>query len=746
MKTKRLLVIMLTLVLVLGMMPKMCMTVHAASPGPDISFEPNRAGGVRMELIEEVGGDYRRYTALCADGYVFDHWEYIYNKEIYTIKSQNPITLVDNGVSSVKAVFAKVYPLLVGGKQMTSVDDSVKFNYNDSTNTLTLNGFGYDMSGVGLEYTGNDELKIVLKGGSVIESTDNYGIKTTKGGLSFSGNGSLYVKSTEDVSAIYSQKNITIEGGIVTAEAGKYGVRSQIGDVIITGGKLNVKGKGGIYTDGLGEVTISGGTVTAEGIGDDGVGVSSGGNLTVKENGTLMAKGGETGIFSRDGKIIINGGIVEAQGTKKAMKGKVVNTILGVGWPFTSTDRDKAIIVNDGNVRELSYQKVQFPAEKDPVTITKSPEANALIYKGAEQKLVTDGKVEGGTLYYALGKDSTTAPTIGWSEDIPAVTDVGTYYVWYKVKGDQNHSDTEPKFIEVKINPVDKTSLNTAIEAAKKYYDSIKNEKNYAQEAAALNNAIVEAEKIAKNDNADAATVSGAITTINNAKADTEIAITEKQSTEKTSAKEQAAKELMAAKTEAQTVMNEQITVKQKNNKYTVKWKKVASADGYYVYAQYDGKKATKPVKTIKKNTTTKVTITKINGKKISAKRNFNVYVEPYKIVDGKKVKLGKSIVAYIAGTKNAKYSNVKKLTLKKSNYIIKAGKTAKIKASVTLFDKNKKHLPKSYSAKFRYKSSDTSIATVSKNGTIKGIKKGTCTIYVYSINGLVKKAEVTVK
>ena len=41
---------------------------------------------------------------------------------------------------------------------------------------------------------------------------------------------------------------------------------------------------------------------------------------------------------------------------------------------------------------------------------------------------------------------------------------------------------------------------------------------------------------------------------------------------------------------------------------------------------------------------------------------------------------------------------------------------------------------------------SDTSIATVDKNGKIKGIKKGTCTIYIYAINGLTKKVKVTVK
>ena len=192
--------------------------------------------------------------------------------------------------------------------------------------------------------------------------------------------------------------------------------------------------------------------------------------------------------------------------------------------------------------------------------------------------------------------------------------------------------------------------------------------------------------------------------------------------------------------------MNEQVTVTQKGNKLTVEWKKSSAADGYYVYVNYCGKKSAKPAKIIKKNTITKTTIKKINGKKINLKKQFTVYVVPYKIVNGKNVKLGKSTVAYLVGSKNAKFSNVKGLTLTKKKYTVKVGKTVKIKAKVTLVNKNKKHLPKSYCAKFRYKSSDKSIATVSKSGKIKGIKKGTCTIYVYSINGLVKKAKVKVK
>ena len=215
---------------------------------------------------------------------------------------------------------------------------------------------------------------------------------------------------------------------------------------------------------------------------------------------------------------------------------------------------------------------------------------------------------------------------------------------------------------------------------------------------------------------------------------------------EKKAAEEKAAKELAVAKAEAQAAMNSEVTVTQKGKKITLKWTKSASADGYDVYVQYCGSKATKPVKTIKKNTTTKATIKKINGKKINLKKNFHAYIEAYKMIDGKKVVLGKSNVGHVVGAKNSKYTNVKSIKLTKKSYTVKVGKTTKVKARITLVDKSKKHISKAHGAKLRYKSSDTSIATVSKKGKIKGIKKGTCTIYVYAINGKMKKAKVTVK
>ena len=50
------------------------------------------------------------------------------------------------------------------------------------------------------------------------------------------------------------------------------------------------------------------------------------------------------------------------------------------------------------------------------------------------------------------------------------------------------------------------------------------------------------------------------------------------------------------------------------------------------------------------------------------------------------------------------------------------------------------------HARKLRYLSTDTSVAKVSKYGKIKGVSKGTCKVYVYTVNGIWKSMNVTVK
>ena len=86
---------------------------------------------------------------------------------------------------------------------------------------------------------------------------------------------------------------------------------------------------------------------------------------------------------------------------------------------------------------------------KEASVVTKAPKAKTLTYNGQAQELVTAGTATGGEMQYALG--NATEATQPYTTSIPAKTDAGTYYVWYKVVGDENHNDTEPKSVTVTI-------------------------------------------------------------------------------------------------------------------------------------------------------------------------------------------------------------------------------------------------------------------------------------------------------
>ena len=100
-----------------------------------------------------------------------------------------------------------------------------------------------------------------------------------------------------------------------------------------------------------------------------------------------------------------------------------------------------------------------LPAVKD-VTVNISrgepkytaPAPKTLEETGSPQELVEPGSTEDGIMYYAVTTGETEpADDSLYSQSVPMAAESGTYYVWYKVAGDENHSDTEPKFVKVVI-------------------------------------------------------------------------------------------------------------------------------------------------------------------------------------------------------------------------------------------------------------------------------------------------------
>ena len=110
---------------------------------------------------------------------------------------------------------------------------------------------------------------------------------------------------------------------------------------------------------------------------------------------------------------------------------------------FTPTDTD--------NYNTVSDIDVTVTVGATAAAVTTVPSAITLTYNGTAQALVNAGTASGGTMQYALGTDSATAPSTGFSGTVPTGRNAGTYYVWYKAVGDENHADSEPAFVSVTI-------------------------------------------------------------------------------------------------------------------------------------------------------------------------------------------------------------------------------------------------------------------------------------------------------
>ena len=103
---------------------------------------------------------------------------------------------------------------------------------------------------------------------------------------------------------------------------------------------------------------------------------------------------------------------------------------------------------------EFTIAKVNSEVEVAPVA------AKNLIYTQGKTVTLIDASnasVTGGQLQYALGENGT------YSTALPTVTAAGTYSVYYKLVGDQNHNDTKPVKIEVMVskNPENKDTTTS---------------------------------------------------------------------------------------------------------------------------------------------------------------------------------------------------------------------------------------------------------------------------------------------
>ena len=91
-------------------------------------------------------------------------------------------------------------------------------------------------------------------------------------------------------------------------------------------------------------------------------------------------------------------------------------------------------------VKSVKAKKKAAPA----ATVTTAPTAKTGVKAGEDVAIVNEGAAEGGTMMYMVNATQ-PASTDGFSATVPTAEGLtaGTYYVWYYVKGDASHTDSE---------------------------------------------------------------------------------------------------------------------------------------------------------------------------------------------------------------------------------------------------------------------------------------------------------------
>ena len=226
-----------------------------------------------------------------------------------------------------------------------------------------------------------------------------------------------------------------------------------------------------------------------------------------------------------------NSGTETYDGSEKAVTGfkasveglKFADTVVAGGKGTNAGEypvKFNGVTVNEtkdttGNYLVTGTTEGKLTIERADSAVAKAPVARTLICNGQAQELVTAGEATGGKMQYALGTEAEA--TEPYTASIPTATNVGTWYVWYRVVPDENHNGIDPGKVEVKISPADRAALNAAIAAAEEYYNGIAGNADYADIAPTLKTAIDAAKAVAENENSMESEIAAAISALNGA-------------------------------------------------------------------------------------------------------------------------------------------------------------------------------------------------------------------------------------
>ena len=395
------------------------------------------------------------------------------------------ITNVPNGNYSFTATAtAEIVPAEQAAIEITGAPEHVY--YGDRITTLGTSGG-----------TGDGTVKwSVTAGGASAEIDESSGVLTIKGIGSVTVKAERTVPNYGPVSAVWT---FTVEPKPVLAEVTVTG-KVYDGTTAVADADIAVAVKASDLVDSVNDVI----TITAKGAYDN-ANVGTGKTVTLSDVNVTADAAKYTVAYPATAKGDITPRGVTVTVTLSGNDLQTDNTVMPPAYSYdydgtekkpnvtVTADDDNAVLAdsdysvgyaNNKNVGNATVTvtakaggnytfteaKVQFAIKEAGAELTKAPAAKNLTYTGQPQDLVDVGTATGGTVVY-----SKTGADGSYSETIPQETDAGTYTVYYMVKGDVNHADTEPGQVSVTIKPKE---ITPAITLEKNSYEYDGNAKN----------------------------------------------------------------------------------------------------------------------------------------------------------------------------------------------------------------------------------------------------------------------------
>ena len=339
---------------------------------------------------------------------------------------------------------------------------------NENLGAITVNGDA--------TLTINSDVTVTITGG----------INVASGTLTVTGPGTLVVNgakgnngnsgwegSNGSNGGVAISGNIIVQGGATVTATGGTGGNGGTGTFVAgTGGNGGVAFAGKL-TYKSGTVTANGGSAGSGGYIDDEERYASSGSAGkafandvdfTQTTGYSVTNGTSTiGSVLNQTKVVISGGTEPSapagytvslkDGVKDADKWTVkVGEGQAQALPIGGLKGDGSETVTLQYNGRLKVKGVKAtsdaaPAVKPAATVTTAPTGAAIVGVGKTTALVSGGAADGGTLWYAVTTTNTKpASTDGFSATVPTaetITASGKVYVWYYVKGDDTHSDSE---------------------------------------------------------------------------------------------------------------------------------------------------------------------------------------------------------------------------------------------------------------------------------------------------------------